>query len=347
MGLEDNVALVALAVSLVALIVALTQASQQLLGTAEGYRRCGKPVIDHWHRLRWRHWVWTEFRYETHFITPRFVLGPPNTNTTYQICLRDATKIASPKPSRRYWKWLRLRDRDDAAREAPAVLAATLLGGDDVEGATVWQEGQVIDEGSAKASARTDPEKGPDIESHAATQPKMITRIGLSRSENKVSWIPLLRRLHQAYEGNHDAKLVETCLSLDVSPEPAPVRDGTTETQANIQFQEWVWDVLPSDTSKPLAVTTLGTLVIFALRMGLRWHSLDLKKRELLASGHQFSLTFIEINGLGWLAKFTAPRHITNDTAPIIPSEAVDKMMCVLWFSCDIPQPVNASDCLF
>jgi hypothetical protein len=74
MGLTDNVALSALMVSFIALMITTVQPLQKLLGTGEGYRRCAKLMIGPWHRLRWRRWVWGEFRYETHFVTPKILL---------------------------------------------------------------------------------------------------------------------------------------------------------------------------------------------------------------------------------------------------------------------------------
>lgn len=84
MGLTDNISVVALVVSLVALIIALGQIAQQLLGTAEGYRRCSSLVIGPWDRLRWRHWVWSEFRYETHFVCPEL-----------SFCLKEGESLKS------------------------------------------------------------------------------------------------------------------------------------------------------------------------------------------------------------------------------------------------------------
>ena len=70
MGLSDNVAIVALIVSLIALLIATAQMAGQFFATAEGYNRCSDTVLGPWHRLRRRKWVWTEFRFETRFITP-------------------------------------------------------------------------------------------------------------------------------------------------------------------------------------------------------------------------------------------------------------------------------------
>lgn len=42
--------------------------------TAEGYKKCSEAAVGPWSRLRWRRWSWSEFRFETHFVTPKFTL---------------------------------------------------------------------------------------------------------------------------------------------------------------------------------------------------------------------------------------------------------------------------------
>ncbi|MCJ1374251.1 hypothetical protein MMC20_005483 [Loxospora ochrophaea] len=73
---SDNTSLIALVVALIALLIATGQLLQQIFGTAEGYRRCQSSVIGLWSkktRLRWR---WSQFRFETMFVTPNIMLYP-------------------------------------------------------------------------------------------------------------------------------------------------------------------------------------------------------------------------------------------------------------------------------
>lgn len=55
---EVNVAIAALAVAVVAFLIALGQLLQQLLGTADGYRRCRSSVIGGWSKLVRRRLKW-------------------------------------------------------------------------------------------------------------------------------------------------------------------------------------------------------------------------------------------------------------------------------------------------
>ena len=72
---DTNVAVVALAVALVALIVTSGQLLGQYFATADGYRRCQPSVMGPWAqrtRLRWR---WSQFRFETLFTIPEIIIA--------------------------------------------------------------------------------------------------------------------------------------------------------------------------------------------------------------------------------------------------------------------------------
>lgn len=79
---EVRVAVVALIVSLVALVATTGQLLQQYFATADGYRRCQSSVMGAWGkktRLRWR---WRQFRFETLYSTPEIFM----TDMFYPIC---------------------------------------------------------------------------------------------------------------------------------------------------------------------------------------------------------------------------------------------------------------------
>lgn len=74
---ELNVAIVALVISLIALLVTTQQLLVQVFGSADGYRQCAESVIGAWHKKRKRVWKWSEFRFETQYVTPQIVLMTP------------------------------------------------------------------------------------------------------------------------------------------------------------------------------------------------------------------------------------------------------------------------------
>ena len=74
---SDVIAVVALVISITSFIVAVAQALQQYLSSADGYRRCSQSVMGGWARLTRRNFRWDEVRFDTVFETPVFFLAPP------------------------------------------------------------------------------------------------------------------------------------------------------------------------------------------------------------------------------------------------------------------------------
>ena len=67
---QDNTALAAIIIAVIAFFVTTAQLLQQIFGTAVGYRHCQASVIGDWATLTRRKWRWSEFRFETKFTTP-------------------------------------------------------------------------------------------------------------------------------------------------------------------------------------------------------------------------------------------------------------------------------------
>ena len=66
----DPIAVVALIVSLIALVLTLLQVAQQFVATANEYRHCSKRTVGGWSRKRSRRLIWRELRFEVLFATP-------------------------------------------------------------------------------------------------------------------------------------------------------------------------------------------------------------------------------------------------------------------------------------
>ena len=71
---QDNTALAAIIIAIIAFFVTTGQLLQQIFGTAVGYRHCQSSVIGDWATLTRRKWRWSEFRFETRFTTPNIRL---------------------------------------------------------------------------------------------------------------------------------------------------------------------------------------------------------------------------------------------------------------------------------
>ena len=75
MDTTDALAIVAIVVAATAFFVTVSQVLQQYFATAEGYRRCQYSVMGQWSGFTYRKFRWSEFRFETRFITPHIRFG--------------------------------------------------------------------------------------------------------------------------------------------------------------------------------------------------------------------------------------------------------------------------------
>lgn len=77
----DYLAIIALVVSLIALLGTFAQVAQQYYSSAAGYSNCGESVMGLWHKSKKRKFRYSELRFEVQFETPViFVCPPTNVN---------------------------------------------------------------------------------------------------------------------------------------------------------------------------------------------------------------------------------------------------------------------------
>ena len=114
--------------------------------------------------------------------------------------------------------------------------------------------------------------------------------------------------------------------------------DNSNRTDAAIAVRMWNWDFMPSDLLRPLATSTLNNVILFALRLNMRWRKLDLQTGVFLADGNGYSLTSVEVRGLGIVFRFSVDGQRDEDLKvhKDIPSKAVDKMMFGIVPGCPI-----------
>lgn len=339
---SDRVASVALAVSLIALLISLAQLLAQICGTADGYRRCSEAVIGPWHWLRWRRWLWTEFRYETYFITPKITLISRTIDGNGHPAQPDASKPSNgfliseidPKEHRRIWKhrdWRLMSRRleEDAKEDAKHVLAAT-VSPSDKETIEIEQKELAKKSAFVKTIRERRLHHGPFFKSRV---------YGLSQpNDNVATWLGLIRTLHEVYKSYPPhVNYVQSDLALSLErfklqkPTPATGRNpeecmNESGREVEVSFSSCNWDIMPIDVTRPLSRTTLGALVVLAVRMGMEWRSLDIVQGRMLASGNGFNLSFIEMPGLGWVARLDyAGNH--SSYPRLIPGVAAEKLL--------------------
>ena len=71
---QDNTAMVAIVIALIAFFVTTAQILQALFGTAVAYGQCQPSVMGEWATKTRRKWRWSEFRFEPILTTPNIQL---------------------------------------------------------------------------------------------------------------------------------------------------------------------------------------------------------------------------------------------------------------------------------
>ncbi|KAH9844588.1 hypothetical protein Tdes44962_MAKER07287 [Teratosphaeria destructans] len=317
MEFSDNVALVALIVSLIALVIAIGQMLQAYFGTAEGYRRCQDSVIGPWAQYTRLHWRWSEFRFETRFITP-------------EICLLTREERVNPKDIRTRWLWLRFRfeteiQTDGAGKQLgeEVMHEKTIRGGDHVirrRSGFHYRDVDLLDF---------------DILDQGEHVPLPLRQTvaksrGLAlRGTDLVSWTRLLRSLHQ-YQTTAGPCSARGAANAGVA--------GTSSNDARItvRLNEWSWDLVPPDLVRPYATSTVGTMISIAHRLGMQWNAIDPAKGQMSAEGGGHDINSAVIRGLGIVVQYSYnsrldPYNLRMQpyaTRPDIPSHAADKLRC-------------------
>ena len=105
----DPIAVVALVVSLIALILTLVQVAQQFIATASDYRHCSDRTVGGWSKRRSRRLVWRELRFEVLSTTPIISIGFPSSGSrdlyavpTTRLDSQTSNEKAQPSASATY-----------------------------------------------------------------------------------------------------------------------------------------------------------------------------------------------------------------------------------------------------
>ena len=320
--MADDVAVVALVISLSALVVALGQISQQFLGTAEGYRRCKEEVIGAWAARTHRKWHWYEFRYETKYTTPDIDLL-----STSQY----ADKLHRFEGKKRGPYYLNNDEKDFATEEIHYTLHPRKGGkGDfdsDNELLVSWipflrELHRTYNQYWGKAST----------ESCCAEPHHLSRRNRFSRKIHRYAQAVDMHTAHKQIMAKKTPSTQSTQEGLKTENELIDV-ENTQRTDIVITYRELSWDFMPSEVVRPLATTHLGPLVIMAIRLGMKWQELNPDNGTIRASGNGYSLSSTSIRGLGMVVQFS-PDLGNRRPGDLIPSKAADKMICGILPGC-------------
>ena len=317
MDLRGGIAVSAFLISLVALLVTTLQLLRQLFDTTDGYRKCAESVVGVWHRTRRRTFRPYELSFETSYVTPQISLlspqglyqaredfgddqvhllnSPSLGNEPHTLLIETAHPSSNPK-SRKQVKTASLRQnklgsRDEEKGYAPSMVKSTVT----IE--------------SFKRNVET---------------------------EVLVTWVRLLKELHQLYSsywpiycGLCQSELRPIGSNEDMMDESEARQTLTikSRTDAIVIYRRWNWDFMPPEMIRPLATSTLGDIVILAVRLGMQWRALKPENARLQADGNGYSLSATEVRGLGIVFRFAAT-GFHNELPRLVPSGEQDKLLC-------------------
>lgn len=305
MDLSGNVALIALFVSLIALIIALGQLLISVFSTAEGFRRTNAQVMGAFAQTRDRVFHLTEFRYETRFSTPHFTFHSPD----------DDSSLLST------WNAAGTNVEGDWSRsEAVYVLAI------DTEGNIAQYLDRLI-----KLSARISKLQRflnwfgqPFATSHG----QLISRGSRAYS---AGWLLLMEQLYEdaAKFHQHDEKVRfqyrrSSDMSFAFGPNKTEVRYPAIESHVRS------WDLFPPEIVRPIASISLGDLLTLCFRLRITVRNYGPLEFVADGGGHNFSA--LQIQGLGMVLQYRYDKR--NDTTDpqlhangsFVPCEAADKL---------------------
>jgi hypothetical protein len=157
-------------------------------------------------------------------------------------------------------------------------------------------------------------------------------------STDQVGWISLLKQLEHLQEATWSE-----LGTLD--PRKSSEVPAMMILSPAMVLREWSWDFMPPEVVRPLATTTVGTLVVLAHRMGMSWRDLQPSCGYIRAEGNGHTISSTTIRGFGILVQYTfddsyIPSHAARPHARIH-TEAADKLACGIIPGC---QALNLPD---
>jgi hypothetical protein len=150
--------------------------------------------------------------------------------------------------------------------------------------------------------------------------------------EDLVSWATLLSSLHDRQELQIYGPVIQKSAADTGVPLLLGERDSL-ETMDNrhafvcIKPKIRSWDLMPPDIVRPMASTTLGTLITIAHRMGMVWQDMVPREGKLRAESERESLSATLMRGLGLVVEYNVEsREPSSYDTYHVPSTDADKV---------------------
>jgi hypothetical protein len=316
MGLDesDRLSLLALIVAIVALIVSAWQLAQQLFATAaDGKRFCQASVMGVWARKTRLSWRWSQIRFETKYTTPELRLLSGVTDSA------DEDDHAQKNQRPRFWyrvpviRWLievSLGPSSDWSgyfeitsnrNDVPLELRKTRPPSVRIEPDSSAERWSLWFLSWWDGSYHVD-------SSDVVSWPKLLERL----YKNQVSSVrKVMRSQPNGAASNLSGKELESG-TADTPNEDSPCPEIThMETQNGedrivVRLVERSWDLVPPDVVRPLAHSTVGSIITIVHRLGMSWQAdFDPNQGQMNASGCGHTITSETVRGLGLVLKYS------------------------------------------
>ena len=265
---EYIVVLVALIVSVIALIVTALQLSAQIFLTAEGQRKCSESLLSVWSKdpttKTRRKWRWSEARFELHFVIPEIYLG------TSASLIPD-----EPKPPE--------KNRSQFGAFYRAVIGARTNLDRKAESIVGADRGlDYVLFSSALAY------NAPDTVSWLS----FLTFLRLETSDSNTKTII--------------KEIFDASLAHRVAPEEIrnPNLSPPELSWPLVKYRVRSWDYMPPNAPKPFAKFTVHDIAVLVRRLGMAWKTFDPKDGDMSAEGGAHILTSSLIPGLGLVLEY-------------------------------------------
>ncbi|PSR99158.1 hypothetical protein BD289DRAFT_361476 [Coniella lustricola] len=286
MDSSDAVSVVALIVSVIALVGAILQLLQQYFSSAEGYKNCGQQVMGEWSLTRKRHFRFTELRFETQFEVPVIFLCPPD-------------NIKGPLGAR--------------SEKTPLwhVDGTT-------ESETLTRTPSASKEKSDKDRLKDSRKLNEDVHTADNERANWYILLQALHEMEKTSQMwqnEQLETERNTYGPKSRGELPETVAAFQKHT-----------VVAALQPKRKSWDVMPGEIKKPYATTTICHIIEMAAMLGLHWREFDRSENRYHAEGNGYLLTGREVDDLGLMFSFKVYAKNDFRQRRIIPNEEIKRL---------------------
>ena len=155
------------------------------------------------------------------------------------------------------------------------------------------------------------------------------------KDEDAVSWTGLIDAIHsvqwrQFLDSNQTRNWLDQRKNADGQP-GIPIEEEKMHIVA-LRLKTRSWDLMPPDIVRPLASTTLGTILAVAHRMGMTWKDVRPSEGRLRAEGFGQSFSATLIRGLGIVVEYAREAGLAPRDTPMllwslrIPTTDADKV---------------------